>query len=387
MKNKKAFLKELQKINFLAHSKIKFLKSSERTGLKNEKKALVLSTVVGLIILILGFAILAFAFFQVNWTGDINRDVCHQSVIYRATLPGFANMKNYVPLKCQTEKICITAGFIGGKCKEFENMKGVSNVKVADREDAEQVIAKEIVSCWEMMGGGKVGLFNDWFVQTYGFGTITSSCVICSRIAFDKENLNKSGIDVNEINVRNYMITHRMPNKEVSYFVYLTGTGGLMSVNENNGMARIDNVIQNSNNNSANIQTEDIEISEDSGENDSSKELAVMFMQVQSPQYKDVFMNNIYTLIGVGGGGFAVAPKYTTKAVTTLGKSPYFWIVMALAGVYQYASVRSNQAMTAGYCGDVSIGDKATTGCSVVRTVNYGADDLSQYCSRVESIP
>jgi len=32
MKNKKAFLKELQKINFLAHSKIKFLKSLGRTG-------------------------------------------------------------------------------------------------------------------------------------------------------------------------------------------------------------------------------------------------------------------------------------------------------------------------------------------------------------------
>ena len=349
---------------------------------KGVKRGLALSTIIGLIILILGFVILVFAFTQINWTGDINREVCHQSVIYRATLPAFAGMKEYVPLKCQTQKICITSGLMGGKCKEFENIKGVSKVKVADREDIEKTIAQEIVSCWEMMGAGKVSIFNDWFVQTYGFGTITSSCVICSRIAFDKVSLEKSGINVSEVNVRDYMVTHRMPNKDVSYFVYLTGGGGLMSVKENeNGRVSIDNVVKNS------TQTEEIELEEESGQTDSSRELSVMFMQVQAPQYKEVFMNNIYTLIGVGGGSFAVAPKFTGRAIGVVGKSPWFWIVMAVAGVFQYASVVNNQAMTAGYCGDVSVGDKSTTGCSVVRTVDYGAEDLSQYCSKVDSIP
>jgi hypothetical protein len=360
----------------------------KRLKKEKSKKALALSTVVGLIILILGFAILVIAFTQINWTGEINRDVCHQSVIYRATLPSFANMKELVPLKCKTDKICITSGFFGGKCKEFENVKGVSIVKVNDKEDVEKTISQEIVGCWEMMGAGKVTMFNNWFVENYGFGTIASSCTICSRIAFDKENLKKSGINIDEINVRNYMITHRMPNKDVSYFVYLTGNGGLMSVKEENGKVNIDSVIKQENKEIT--QTENIEIGVDSGIIDSSErnsELGVMFMQVQAPQYKEVFMNNIYTLIGVGGGSFAFAPKYTAKAVTTLGKSPWFWAVMAVIGVYQYASVVDNQAMTAGYCGDVNVGDKSTFGCSVVRTINYGAEDLSQYCSRIESIP
>lgn len=245
------------------------------------KKGLALSTIVGLIILVLGFVILIFAFTQINWTGDVNREVCHQSVIYRATLPSFAGMKDYVPLKCNTEKICITSGLFGGKCREFDNVKGVSRINVRDVEDVEKVIAQEILSCWEMMGEGKVSIFNDWFVQTYGFGTITSSCVVCSRIAFDRESLNKSKININDINVRNYMITHRVPNKDVSYFVYMTGNGGLVSVKENNGMMVMDNVFVEGNMNKT--QTEQIEL-DSSAQIDIGKELSVMFMQVQSPQ-------------------------------------------------------------------------------------------------------
>ena len=349
------------------------------------KKGLALSTIVGLIILVLGFVILIFAFTQINWTGDVNREVCHQSVIYRATLPSFAGMKDYVPLKCNTEKICITSGLFGVKCREFDNVKGVSRINVRDVEDVEKVIAQEILSCWEMMGEGKVSIFNDWFVQTYGFGTITSSCVVCSRIAFDRESLNKSKININDINVRNYMITHRVPNKDVSYFVYMTGNGGLVSVKENNGMMVMDNVFVEGNMNKT--QTEQIEL-DSSAQIDIGKELSVMFMQVQSPQYKDVLKNNVYTILGIGGGSFAVAgPKYTTRAITTVAKSPWFWVVAAIVGVYQYASVASNQAMTAGYCGDVNVGDKSTTGCSVVRTIDYDAEGLTQYCSKIESIP
>lgn len=353
---------------------------------KVNRKALALSTVVGLIILILGFAILIFAFTQINWTGEVNREVCHQSVIYRATLPSFAGMKEYVPLKCKTDKICITSGIIGGKCKEFENVVGVTKVKVKDVEDLEQTLAKEIVSCWETMGEGKLSLFNDWFVQTYGFGTVTSSCVICSRVAFDKESLEKAGIDLKKVDVRRYMITHKMPNKDISYFVYLTGKGGLISVKETGGTIKLDNVIMDKNKGS--VKTEEIQLdSSAQAGSEPGKELSVMFMQVQSPQYSDVLKNNLYTILGIGGGSFAIAPTYTTKAITTVAKSPWFWVFAAIAGIYQYSSVVQNQGITAGYCGDVTAGDKSTTGCSVVRTVNYGAEDLSQYCSKIESIP
>ena len=99
------------------------------------KKALVLSTVIGLIILILGFAILLFAYYQLNWTGNVDKQICHQSVVYRATLPAFAGAKEYVPLKCKAQKICITSGFIGGKCSEFTNTPGVNYIKVKTKEE------------------------------------------------------------------------------------------------------------------------------------------------------------------------------------------------------------------------------------------------------------
>ncbi len=345
-----------------------------------QKKALVMQTVVALIVLILGFAILLFAFYQLNWTGNVDKKVCSQSVVYRATLPSFANSKELVPLKCKTGKICITSG--NGKCKEFENTKGVTTVKAKDVEDVEQTVAKEILSCWEMMGEGKLSLFSNGFMtDTYGFGTITSSCVICSRIAFDKEGLKKSGIDLNKMSVYDYMISHKVPNKDVSYYVYMSGKDGRMSIKDVRGIVQIDDV--GVLNDKENIEKVEVNIEESSGIAP-GEELSVMFMQVSAPKYKNVFMNSLGTLFGTAAlGRFAIAPKFTKIVM----KSPWTYAVLAIAGVYQYSSVSRNQALTAGYCGDVSIGEDSTSGCSVVRTVNYGAEDLSQYCSKVESIP
>jgi hypothetical protein len=353
----------------------------------SNKKALTLSTIVGLVILIFGFLILLFAYSQLSWTGNVDREVCHQSVVYRATLPSFANAKEYVPLKCKTDKICITTGLIGGKCKEFQNTKGVTKVNVKDIEDVEQTVAKEILGCWEIMGEGKVSLFNDWFVQTYGFGGIASSCVICSRIAFDNVSLSKAGIDLDKMNVLNYMMTHKVPNKEISYYVYMTGQGGKMSISDKRqGDVKIDDIIQNGND--YKFEKQDLSLQDyNVGNLDSSNELSVMFMQVAAPKYSDVFTNSVGTLLGGTAGGFLISPKYAGKGVAAVAKSPWFWAVLAVVGIYQYNSVRENQAVTAGYCGDISVGDTSTTGCSVVRTVNYGAEDLSKYCSKIESIP
>ena len=59
---------------------------------------------------------------------------------------------------------------------------------------------------------------------------------------------------------------------------------------------------------------------------------------------------------------------------------------MAIAGVYQQGSVAYNRAITAGYCSDTLTGPEAREGCSVVRTANYDAESISQYCKNIESI-
>jgi hypothetical protein len=357
------------------------------------KKGIAIGTIVGLIILILGFAILLFFYMQMSWTGDVNREVCHQSVIYRATLPAFAGAKEYVPLKCKTGKICITSGFIGGDCIEYKNSEGVTKVKARDVEDIEQAIAKEIVSCWETMGEGKVSIFTDWMTQTYGFGTMSSSCVICSRVAFDKESLAKSGIDLKKMNVLNYMMTHKVPEKEISYYVYLTGEGGKMSIEDKRmGNVMIDEAVSGDNSNkNTEVKTNKVRIDFTDAASDDvlGKELSVMFMQVQTPPgHWDVLKNDLYTLIGIGGvGSYMLGPKYVAKELWAAVTSKFALVALIVAGAAQQYSVYENQAVTVGYCGDVSVGEGAKEGCSVVRTVNYDAEDLSQYCSLIESIP
>lgn len=344
------------------------------------KKAITVAFLITTILIILGLVILIFFISQLSWTGNVDREICHQSVIYRATLPNFAGAKDYVPLKCKAEKFCITSGIVGGKCNEFKGVEGVTKVKVKNEEDIERFIAKDIVDCWETMGEGKLALFNDWWVSNFGFGTVASSCVICSRIAFDNENLEKAKINLDKIDVKDYMITHKIPNKDVSYYVYLTGNRGKMSIKEKiTGSVEIETISEEE------VDAEGVSFEEP--KESVSNELGVMFMQVRSPGHWDVLKNDL-SVLGLGGvGSFVLAPKYTSKAMVSAAKSPWFWTVLAIAGIVQQGSVAANRAVTAGYCGDVSIGSEAKQGCSVVRTVGYDVEDISKYCSVIESIP
>jgi len=351
--------------------------------IKIGKRGLAMSTIVGLIILILGFAILLFAYYQLNWTGNVDKQICHQSVVYRGTLPAIAGAKEYVPLKCKVEKICITSKSSGGKCSEFVNTAGVSYIKVKNTEEIEQAVAREILSCWQTMGEGKLSLFSNWFAETYGLTKVSSTCVICSRIAYDRESLTRAGINLSLINVQDYMLRHAAPGQKESYYVYMTGQGGRMSIQDNRkGTVQLETT---SVDNSNSLEQMKVDI-EETNQQDSGKETSVMFMQVASPSYGDVIKNSLLTLLGGTAGSFVVAPKYAAKAVMGAAKSPAFWAVLAIAGIYQYNSVSQNQAFTASHCGDIMVGDKSSYGCSVVRTVNYDEAELSQYCSVIESI-
>lgn len=349
------------------------------------KKGLAVTTIVALIILILGFGILLFAFYQLNWYGNVDKKVCEQSVVYRATLPSFAGAKEYVPLKCKTAKICITTG--SGSCREFENAKGVTKIKVRDVEDVEQAVAKEILSCWEMMGQGKLSMFSDWFVQTYGIGKMTSSCVICDRIAFDKASLEKAGIDLKKMNVMNYMQTHKVPEKDMSYYIYLTGSEGKMSIENNlQRSLSIGGVNSEAENPEEAVQIDFSDKSEDSSA--LGNELSVMFMQVQMPPgHWDSFKNSALTLGLALGGTNALAPKFVNKGMNAVLKSPWTWVILGVLAIYQQNSVAENQAFTVSKCGDVTVGSDNGKGCSVVRTINYNAEDISKYCTVIESIP
>ncbi len=358
--------------------------------MKNKKAEMTSKTLITIILLVVGFGIILFLYFQLGWTDRVDREVCHQSVIYRATLPSFAGLKEYVPLKCNTEKICITSGLIGGKCDEFENIKGVVKAKVKNVDDIEKIIARDVIDCWEMMGQGKVSVFSQWLAEDLGMGTVYPTCVICSRIAFDKDKLQDKGIDLNEMDVEDYMMKHAIPNKDISYYGYLVGSGGKVSLKKDFEILpakRFDfkgNKIDEEDMSEGTVKTQDF-TSQDSGE---TEELAVMFMQISAPEYSDVFSN----LLKIGGvsalASFWAAPRLTTKAAGGAVSYPIVTLgALAIFGGYEVGSIAYNRAITAGYCGDVSAGDEARKGCSVVRTVNYDVEEISKYCATIESIP
>jgi len=68
-------------------------------GIKRGKKAaLSAKMIVTIILLVAGFIILLFFMLRFVWTERVDKEVCHESVILRATLPSI--IEKYIPLKC-----------------------------------------------------------------------------------------------------------------------------------------------------------------------------------------------------------------------------------------------------------------------------------------------
>ena len=191
---------------------------------KNKLGEMVSSQLVTIILLVVGFAILILVFANVGWTEEIDRETCHASVILRATLPDTFDLKDITPLKCQTKKFCITDKTFGkGECEyekgfekgEYETIR-VSKIgkdKTKTEEEINRFIARELASCWAMMGEGKVQIFTREV-------TTEKRCSVCSRIAFDKSLKDelKEGVK----GLGDYLLTREVPNQGVSYWKFLT---------------------------------------------------------------------------------------------------------------------------------------------------------------------
>jgi len=353
---------------------------------KNSKKAeLTSASIVGLVLLVLGFVIVLIFYFQLSGTERVDTEVCHQSVVYRATLPDVAGLKEYVPLKCKTRKICITAGFFAGECKEFEGSKGITKVKVGNEREIEKTIADKVLSCWQMMGEGKVPVFTEGMAQQYGIGTVGSSCVVCNRIAFDKESLGNAGIDLDKVDVMDFMIRNRIPGKNISYFTYLAGEGGLISLERLGQSLEINDIQESEEGKPELIEGVTLEL-EEASKTELDKEVAVLFMQVSAPTHTGVFASTVGTILGIRGASYMVSPGILGRLGGAVLKSPVAWIAAVVGIGLQQLNVWSNAGVTATYCGDITVGDESREGCSVVRTIDYDFKSLSEYCSVIESI-
>ena len=384
------------------------------------------STIVAVILLIAGFAILLFFYWQLNFTERVDKDVCHQSVIFRATLPSFGGAKEFVPLKCKTEKVCVTSKLLGQNCQDFKGTSGITTARVKNSEDStgiEKVIAQRIFDCWSMMGEGKVSIFAQWLPETYALGSVYPSCVICSRIAFDKSSLKSDTLY--KVNVDRYMATRLVPDKEVTYADYFAQKGGriaassqLFDVLRDEAVgAALDDLDTLSNDIKTSLSdpklnldkdtqdalakldtalktTEDAKaVADSSGNAKAEEEIAILFMQVSAPKQFGSLINSVEALLGLSAAASHIPGS--NYAFNGLGKLCAAWpigtAICAVTGIVavgvQQVSAYGSRSIAASYCGDVVAGDEAREGCSTVRVIRYNESYIAKNCGVIESIP
>ena len=362
--------------------------------MKKEKKGEMSTTfVVGSILLVLGTSILIYFIWQFAFNNKIDSEICHESIVIRGTASSASEiLQGYVPLKCKESKYCITTSS-KGSCEDFKGEKP-QNVIVKNKEQIEQFIAKEMVNCWEMTGRGKLNIFSQYFAKNYGFGEIYPSCILCSRIAYDSKSLTSAKINLNDVNLLQYMGTHAYPGQKVSYLKYMVGDNAKFSL-------PVDFTSYQLNDKQEFVLTKIGTATNDVAEAgvtlpDSNKPLAIMFMQISAPLKMDVLKNDLKAFT-IGGLGLASIGTYAfgAKFITGTAGAAFSTAGLAVAGVlafgfftFQGLGIYANQDIAAGYCGDISsTSSGAREGCSVVRTVNYDVNEISKYCSVMESVP
>lgn len=188
---------------------------------KNKKGDINSKYLVGIILLVVAFAVVLLFYYAFDWTGQVDKQSCHNSVVIKGTIPTIANQKVVpVPLKCETEKLCITTNvLLNGNCDKDYMGEKYQTVRVSSSDyenEIKKIFADKMYECWWMMGQGKLQLYSRGW-------TSGAACNLCTRIAFDsnlKEQLTKKNIN----GLTNYLTSNNVPDGGKTYWQYLTNS-------------------------------------------------------------------------------------------------------------------------------------------------------------------
>lgn len=203
--------------------------------MKIKKAEITTGMIVGVIIVVITFALIILVYSQINWSGDTDREVCKADAIARGTISegkysSLLQAKDIVPIRCKTKKICVTTNKLKkGECgSDFGTSEGkysTYRISGSDKEKAEQqiktLIAREMADCWDMLGRGKFAIFNREITVESKVGAVA---IVCARIHFDDTITGdkKGQLGIKEISgLNNYLLTHKVPNNNMSYWDFL----------------------------------------------------------------------------------------------------------------------------------------------------------------------
>ncbi len=347
--------------------------------------------IIGLVLAIVGFVIVLILLTSLDFNSYSAEETCKLSVLTRATLP--SNFNQLVPLKCTTKKICITDSVVGGKCEKFSGEENVESVKLkSDAGESAKVIeeatANAMYECWNMMGQGKLDLFSGvdkplsnvggQIFKEFGFdGTAATSCVICSRIAFD-DDINKKNLDEisGKLDVNEYMASEKVPDGSGATYLQAMSDRGV-----NSYPAKFKEEIS-------------------SGKSKGSREIGIVFMQILTEEdplkaFENTALRSGAFIFGgsavlSSGGSLVRAGANSVTGIFT--NFPLFLTKIGIAlGVGGLSAVETyhNQQISAGYCGGfTSTAKDARHGCSIVSAVDYNnIDAVNKLCGTIEGAP
>ena len=160
----------------------------KKSNTQDKKADVSVEFIIGVVILVISFVVILFFIFLVPWNPVIDKETCHQSIVYRATAKIKAiDLSESIPLKCQTEKICLTmsgddCGLASTKKNPVEKINLGRDPKKA-KEKIKEVFADKLVECHSMIGEGMLNFLPNHILKLKD----TKYGLICTRLVFDQE--------------------------------------------------------------------------------------------------------------------------------------------------------------------------------------------------------
>ncbi len=365
-----------------------------------DKKGELSSTaLVTIILAVVGFILVGLALYNIFKDDSLtNRDLCRLSVLSRATVPSAG--QQFVPLNCQTEKICLTIkGENNNGCKQFAGEKNVRNVEVkidGSLNDAKAVetiqreVANAMYDCWLMTGQGKLDIFPPgdvtsspaakFFEQIAADTDLTSlevkpSCIVCSRLAFSDalyeanrrlESESGSGF-LKDIDFNNYMSTQTVGNTGKTYASIFTGGSatGYSSIAQKENLSLIEG-----------IKAPSV-----------SSQISVVFAQIKvsGVDPKDQFWKTLSNGAILGAIGIATSPGSATNLPLGLFKVATAGAVSTALAFDAEKNLNESQAISATTCGQFeSTSREEQRGCSLVKLMNWDIKEVNSLCYNIE---
>jgi len=282
-------------------------------------------------------------------------------------------------------------------------VSGKDKDKAATIKKIEEVSANAMYDCWSMMGQGKLDIFGSATIEL-GYGSVRSSCVICSRVAVDKSIpdswLNEPGANINE-----YLRTKLVPGTKYTYLQTFMGdksVNSFTSVDDDVLRSAVSDLknLNAGKESDPNIAVEDRMAS---GELTVNRELAFVFGQIKSENVGDVLKNQVNLGLTVLGASFMTSPGraiITSSAKASIASLGGWWSVALVGGAaagsagYGAYNAYQGQLTSATYCGpfasQAGVGDKTAElrrGCSVVKGTNYDFKQINNFCQAIEGNP